>query len=50
VPAEGQTCETLLDNCIDVVLGIKGELEFIKKPVHSLLLEVEVRYNGFIYT
>ncbi|PNF25389.1 hypothetical protein B7P43_G09776 [Cryptotermes secundus] len=41
VKAEGQTCETLLENCVDVVLRIKGELEFIKKPVHSLLLEVE---------
>jgi hypothetical protein len=49
VPAAGGTCGTVKENCIVVVLTIKGELEFITKPVHSLLLEVEVRYDGFIY-
>jgi hypothetical protein len=29
-------------NCVNVVLEIKGKLEFIEKPVHSLLLEVQV--------
>lgn len=49
MPAEGETCGTAKENCIVVALTIKGELEFITKPVHSLLLEVEVRYDGFIY-
>jgi hypothetical protein len=49
VPAAGEICGTVKESCIVVVLTIKGELEFITKPVHSLLLEVEVRYDGFIY-
>jgi hypothetical protein len=50
VPAAGGTCGTVKENCIDVALSIKGQLEFMTKPVHSLLLEVEVRYDSFIYT
>jgi hypothetical protein len=49
VPAAGDSCGTGEDNCVNVVLSIKGELEFILKPVHSLLLEVEVRCDDLIY-
>lgn len=50
VPAAGETCGTVKENCIVVALAIKGELEFITKPVHSLLLEVEDRggHSGYI--
>jgi hypothetical protein len=48
VPAAGETCGTGVENCVVVVLSIKGELEFILKPVHSLLLEVEVRCDCLI--
>lgn len=29
-------------DCVNVELKIKGKLEFVEKPVHSLLLEVQV--------
>jgi hypothetical protein len=49
VPAAGETCGTGKENCVNVVLRIKGELEFIIKPVHSLVLEVEVCYDSSVY-
>jgi hypothetical protein len=37
-------------NCFTVALYIKAELEFINKPVYSLVLEVEVRNNDLTFT
>jgi hypothetical protein len=37
-------------NCFTVALYIEAELEFIIKPVYSLLLEVEVRNNDLTFT
>jgi hypothetical protein len=37
-------------DCFTVALYIKAELEFINKPVYSLLLEVEVRNNDLTFT
>ena len=37
-------------DCLTVAVTIKKEIEFIDKPVHSLLLEVEVRNNDYSYT
>jgi hypothetical protein len=38
-----EDCEDGEHKCINVVLNITKQLVFISKPVHSLLLEVEVR-------
>ena len=32
-------------DCLTVALYVKVQLEFINRPVHSLVLEVEVRSN-----
>jgi hypothetical protein len=37
-------------DCLTVALYIETVLEFIIKPVYSLLLEVEVRNNVFTFT
>jgi hypothetical protein len=49
VVADKDLCETPQD-CRTVAVNIKKEIEFIDKPVHSLLLEVEVRNNDYSYT
>ena len=37
-------------DCFTVALYIKAELQYIIKPVYSLVLEVEVRNNDLIFT
>jgi hypothetical protein len=37
-------------DCITVAINKMVELEFVNKPVYSLLLEVEVRHNYLTYT
>jgi hypothetical protein len=36
--------------CITVAIYKMAELDYIIKPVYSLILEVEVRYNYLTYT
>jgi hypothetical protein len=51
VVADTELCDIVTpQDCRTVAVNITNKIEFIDKPVHSLLLEVEVRNNDYSYT